>query len=213
MKNLPILFSSLALIGVVALVALKMSEQKGTSTHNSTPDKEVLADTKGRIAYINIDTFDAHYEYLKSKKADFEERKKGMTNELERSQQKFQQDYIAAERKAQAGTFTQAEYESTAKKLQQMKQSLEAREASLSEKLLAEQEEFNKDLQKRLDDFLEEYNKDKNFDYILSYSKALGLIMLTNDQLDITADVVEGMNARYAKEKGNDNKDTKKENK
>ena len=85
--------------------------------------------------------------------------------------------------------------------------------ATLTEKLLAEQDEFNKDLQKKLDDFLAEYNQDKNYDYILSYSKALGFIMLANDQLDITDDVVAGMNELYKQEAGKDNKEAKKKNK
>lgn len=212
MKNLSVLFSALALIGVIALFGLRMSENKTTGS-KKVVSKEQLSDTKGRIAYVNIDTLEAQYEYLKSKKGDFEERKKSMSGELERSQKQFQQDYVAAERKAQAGTLTEAEYETTAKRLQQMKQSLEAREAALTEQLMKEQDEFNKDLQQRLDAFLEEYNQDKNFDYILSYSKALGFIMLANDQLDITADVVNGMNELYKKEGPKENKEAKKKNK
>jgi len=212
MKNLSIFLSSLALVGVLVLLGLRMSENRKRDT-TSVASKEQLTDTKGRIAYVNIDTLEANYEYLKNKKKDFEERKKSMSSELENSQRQFQQDYVSAERKAQAGTLTQAEYETIAKRLQQMKQSLEAREAALTEKLLAEQDEFNKDLQKRLDEFLAVYNEDKNFDYILSYSKALGFIMLANDQLDITADVVAGMNESYKKEAVTENKEAKKKNK
>ncbi|MCB0697220.1 MAG: OmpH family outer membrane protein [Chitinophagaceae bacterium] len=214
MKNLSILFSTLAFVGVLALFGLRMSEHKSGATQGAA-DKEqsTNTDTRGRIAYVNIDSLEARYEYLKNKKADFEERKKGMSNELERSQRQFQQDYQSAERKAQAGTLTEAEYQSTAKRLQQMKQSLEAREAALTEKLLAEQDEFNKDLQQRLDNFLADYNKDKHYDYILSYSKSVGLIMLVNEELDITDEVVAGMNELYAKEATKENKDTKKKNK
>jgi len=212
MKNLSIFLSSLALVGVLVLLGLRMSENKKGDT-TLVASKEQLTDTKGRIAYVNIDTLEANYEYLKNKKKDFEERKKSMSSELENSQRQFQQDYVSAERKAQAGTLTQAEYETKAKRLQQMKQSLEAREAALTEKPLAEQDKFNKDLQKRLDEFLAVYNEDKNFDYILSYSKALGFIILANDQLDITADVVAGMNESYKKEAVTENKEAKKKNK
>lgn len=212
MKNLATLFSTLALVGVLALFALRMSETKGGTTTNNVNDGAEVA-TQGRIAYVNIDTLEANYDYLKNKKAEFEERKKGMSSELERSQKQFQRDYESAERKAQAGTLTQAEYESTAKRLQQMKQSLEAREAVLTEKLLAEQDEFNRDLQKRLDSYLADYNKDKHYDYIFSYSRAVGLIMLVNEQLEITDEVVAGMNELYAKESAKDNKEAKKKNK
>lgn len=207
MKNLAVVLSALALVGVIVLFGMKMSGGKSETNTGKAANKENVA-TNGRIAYVNIDTLEAQYEYLKTKKEDFEKRKQSMSDELERSQRKFQQDVRDAERKAQAQTFTQAEYESTMKRLQQMKQSLESREAALTEKLLKEQDEFNKDLQKRLDAFLEEYNKDKNFDYILSHSKSIGFIMLANDELDITAEVVEGMNAEYKK---NGNKADKKD--
>lgn len=212
MKNLSVLMSTLALIGVVALAGLRMAEKKPKADNAATATEHAIT-SAARIAYVNIDTLESQYEYLKTKKKDFEERKKGMSDELERSQRQFQQDYMAAERKANAGTLTQAEYESTSKRLVQMKQSLEAREAALTEKLLKEQDEFNKDLQKRLDEFLKEYNKDKHYDYILSHSKAVGFIMLANDELDITADVVNGMNELYKKEAAKENKDSKKKNK
>ncbi|HEY9176871.1 MAG TPA: OmpH family outer membrane protein [Flavipsychrobacter sp.] len=212
MKNLAILFSTLALVGVLALFGLRLAERAPASDKAAVNNQDQTI-SAARIAYVNIDTLEAQYEYLKTKRKDFEERKKGMSDELERSQRQFQQDYLAAERKAQAGTLTQAEYESTSKRLLQMKQSLEAREATLTEKLLAEQDEFNKDLQRRLDEFLKDYNKDKHYDYILSHSKALGFIMLANDQLDITADVVAGMNELYKDEASKENKEAKKKNK
>lgn len=211
MKNLSVLMSTLALIGVIALAGLRMTEKKPAD--DKTGDKAQSEMSAVRIAHVNIDTLESQYEYLKTKRKDFEERKKGMSDELERSQRQFQQDYIAAERKASAGTLTQTELESTSKRLMQMKQSLESREAALTEKLLAEQDEFNKDLQKRLDEFLKEYNKDKHYDYILSHSKAIGFIMLANDQLDITQDVVTGMNELYKKEADKEAKDIKKKNK
>lgn len=211
MKNLSLLLAGLALAGVIALFVMRTPGDKAKSTAGSGPEKvEMTTDTKGRIAYVDIDTLKAQYEYYKVKKADFETRQKAMSNELERSSRQFEQDYINAERKAQAGTMSQAEYEATGKRLQQMKQSLESREAALTNKLLEEQNEFNKDVMKRLDDFLLEYNKDKQFDYILSYSKELPTIMLVNPALNITADVVAGMNEKYKESAG---KDIKKENK
>lgn len=212
MKNWSLFIGTVALAGMTTLFAMCTSEKKPAPATSATTNENTTG-TAGRIAYVNIDTLKEKYELYKTKKTEFEEKEKAMTSELQRSGQKFQQDLMAADRKAQAGTLTQAEYEATAQRLQQMKQSLETREAALTEKLLAEQEEFNKDLQQRLDDFLKEYNKDKGYDYILSYSKALGFIMLANDQLDITADVVAGMNELYKKEATQENKEANKKNK
>jgi outer membrane protein len=83
-----------------------------------------------------------------------------------------------------------------------MQQTLEGRRQSLTEQLMKEQQEFNMDLKKRLDLFLDNYNKDKHFDYILSY-KADGSspVMYANKQFDITAEVTAGINAAVKTDK------------
>ena len=88
----------------------------------------------------------------------------------------------------------------------QMQQSLETRKQSLTDQLVKEQEEFNKDLKMRLDAFLEEYNKTKGYDYILSYTASGSAILYANKQFDITKDVVDGMNARAKNEENKKNK-------
>ncbi len=199
MKQLPTILSVLAFLGVIVLFGMKLSSGDNSAKNVSQEGESEYANRN--IVFINIDTLQEHYIYFQEKKNELEAHQKSMSEELKRSQQKFQNDYLAAQRKAQAGTLTQAEYESSVKKLSQMQQSLEARDAALTQKLLKEQEAFNKDLKDKLDEYLEVYNKDKNYDYILSYSKSLGNILLAKDMNDITAEIVEGMNKTYDNEK------------
>ena len=159
------------------------------------------------IAYVNIDSLEANYEYLKSERLKFQQRQDGMKAELERSAQQMRNDYAAAQRKMQAGTMTQAEAQATEKHLMQMQESLKTREDALSVQLMKEQEAFNTKLQDQLDKVLAEYNKDKKYDYILSYAKG-GSIMFANKALDITADVLRAMN-----EDSKNMKEAEKENK
>ena len=119
-----------------------------------------------------------------------------MQNELERSAQQFQTRVSDFQRKVQSNSITQAEGEATQKQLAQMQQSLQLREQALTEQLLKEKDAFNQKLHDDLNAFLEDYNKDKGYDYILSYSQVGSQILLANKALDITADVIEGMNAR-----------------
>lgn len=195
MKNLSVVLSALAFIGVVILFGMKFSG--GDSKKKSAEAAQTETTTQGKIAFVNIDSLEAKYEYLKIKQEELEAKNESMANELERSQQKFQQDYLNMQRKAQAGTLTQAEAEAAEKRLRQMSQSLESRKEALTQQLMNEQDEFNKDLKRRLDDFLSEYNKDKGYDYILSYSSVINSILLANDALDITNDVIDGMNEEY----------------
>lgn len=193
MKNVPIIFSSLALVGVLVLLGMQMSGNKKGNGSTGHLSSESGAGGNSRIAYVDIDTLEANYTYLKTKKEEFTRRQSSMKAELQNSAEQMQRDYANVQRKAQAGTLTQAEYQSAEKRLGQMQQSLQTREAALTEQLLKEQDEFNRELQTRLDKFLEEYNSDKRFDYILSYSKS-GSILYADKSLNITNEVIEGMN-------------------
>jgi len=208
MKNTATILSALSLVGVLILFGLHFSGKKGNSGSTSTTTAPLVNGT-GRIAYVNIDTLESQYEYLKNKKEQFKKRQADVDAELQRSAQQLQSDAAAFQKKVQEGKIaSQAEGEAGQRRLMQMQQSLETRKEVLTQQLLKEQDDFNKDLQKRLDAFLANYNKDKHFDYILSYAQG-GSILYTNKELDITSEVVKGMN----EEAKNDNNDTTKKNK
>ena len=190
MKGLASVFSILSFVGVVILFVLHFSGNKTAKSVTTTPSNNAIA---AHIVFVNIDTLEAHYDYLKSKKEDFAKRQEAMQLELQGSAEKMQKDYAELQKKAQAGTLSQSEGQVAQKRLEQMQQSLETRRQALTDQLVKEQEAFNKDLQKRIDSFLVTYNKDKNYDYIMSYT-ASGSIMYANKQLDITQDVIKGMN-------------------
>ncbi len=192
MKNLSVILSALALAGVIVLFLMR-GKSGDTTAAGNTPAVAAGIST-GRIAYVNLDTFNAKYDYLKSKREDFEKKQEGMKAELERSAKQFQNDAVAYQRKVQAGTISEAEAQATEKRLMQMQQSYKTREEALTGQLLDEQDAFNKELKQKLDSYLEEYNKDKKYDFILSYS-AGSPIIYANKALDITEDVLKGMNA------------------
>lgn len=206
MKNASIILSSVALVGVLVLFGMQMSgNKKGSGNADHASGSSVGG--SGRIAYVDIDTLEANYIYLKSKKEEFTKRQNSMKAELQSSAEQMQRDYANVQRKAQAGTLTEAEYQGAQKRLGQMQQSLQTREAALTEQLLKEQDDFNKELQARLDKFLEEYNKDRHYDYILSYSRS-GSILYADKNLNITKEVIDGMNKLP-----NDTSDTTKKKK
>jgi outer membrane protein len=197
MKNAPIILSVVAVIGVVVLFGLQFSGNKkaATSTHATV----AASDGHFKIAYVDVDTFEEHYDYLKTKREEFNKRQQSMQNELERSAQQYQKNVESYQRKAQSGGMTQAEGEATERQLLQMQQSLRLREQALTEQLLKEKDAFNKKLHDELDTFLKEYNKDKGYDYILSYSEEASQILLADEKYDITQDVIKGMNDRAKK--------------
>jgi outer membrane protein len=199
MKNLSTVLAALALLGVIVLFVLRGKDTKpasGSGSRRTTSSTVQGAAPSGRIAFVDIDSLEAHYDYFKSKKEEFTRRQAAIESELQRSGAQLQQQAADFQRKAQSGGFaSQAEGEAAGRRIQQMEQSLETRRQTLASGLLKDQDAFNADLQKRLDAFLADYVKDKGYDYVLSYSKA-GSILFANQSLNVTDDVIEGMNAR-----------------
>lgn len=194
-------FRALLLGTALTTLSLASCGDKKTDTHSAPATQNTTGApgtaAGGRIAYVNIDTLQEKYEYFRVKKAEMEKKAASLDAEVERMAQNLQNEYTAFQKKAQAGTLTQTEGEAGQRKLQQLQQNIENRRQTLGAQLMKEQEAFNKDLKKRLDNYLIKYNADKGYDYILSYAEG-GSILFANKALDITEDVVKGMNADAA---------------
>ena len=196
MKNLPIILSSLALLGVIILFGMKM----GSKNPAAATDTNIHNTPHTKIAYVDIDSFESNYDYLISQRAVFQKKQENMEAELKRSERQFNNSAQDFQKKVQSGNITEAEAIATEKKLMQMRESLMLREQSMTSELLKEKEAFNTKLHNDLDAFLKEYNEEKKFDYILSYSSIGSQILLSNPSFNITKDVIKGMNALSKKQ-------------
>jgi outer membrane protein len=198
MKNAALVLSSLSLVGVLVLFGIYFSHQKESAGSKTSTTQAASTSPAGssKLAYVNIDSFESGYTVMKTKQEEFKKRQEQMESELQRSYQQMQNDAAEVQKKAQANTLTQAEYNSAEKRLMQMQQSLENRKQTLSEQLLKERDDFNKSLKAGLDSFFEEYNKDRRYDFIFYYSPSGSSLLYVNKALDITNEVINGMNER-----------------
>lgn len=208
MKSISVYLSVFATIGVLVLAGMQLSASKSSNSKKAVVIEGGSTSATTNVAFVDIDSFQNNYTYLKAKREEFNKRQSSMQVELERSAQQLQSNAQAFQQKVQAGSISQSEGEATQRKLVQMQESLRLREQALTEQLLKEKDEFNEQLHNDLDAFLKEYNKDKKYDYILSYSKVGSPILLGSDALNITEDVIKGMNEQK-KEKANESKKKK----
>ncbi len=194
MKILPLILSILALIGVSFLLIKGTPTPKPTTVKvkNETTGKDVEVEMS-RIAYVDLDTMEAKYKVFGLKKTEFENREKKIQQELKSKAQALEASYMSLQKQAQAGTLTQAEGEKMQKSLIAKQEGLEKLRNDLGTKLMKDQDAFNKELKKKLDETVAEYNKDNRYDYVLSYSKE-GSIIHVNTALNITQDIVDLMN-------------------
>ena len=119
-------------------------------------------------------------------------------SEINRLGQDLQNSMATFQTQMQNGTIdSQQAYEKAEKNLANKQQNLENKRAQYAQNLMIEQENFNVALQDSLNNFIAEYNKSKKFDIILS--KAGSNILYANPKMDITKEVIDGLNKRYKK--------------
>lgn len=203
MKNLSLILNGILAIAVAilfyqvhvlkSLISQESSETPDLSVKPIITSNTTLADSK--IAYINTDSINEHYAYiadftkvLRAKKTNLEAQMQGMTA-------KFQREYEAFQQSAQAGIAPQAELMKTEENLKRQQQELANKELQM-QNLAVELEEKNMELNKNVKTFLKIFNNGK-FDYVLSYSDLMPTILLTNPKLDITPQVLQGLNEEY----------------
>ena len=149
-----------------------------------------------RIAFIEIDTLTAQYEFAKQTTMELEKKGTNARNTIQSKSQQLEKNVANFQQKLQNNGFASREQAENAQAaLQREQNNLVALQQRLEAELANEQQKFLQAFQDSLDNFLTDYNADKKFDLILNKAA----ILHAGKQYDITDDVVNGMNKRYKK--------------
>ena len=109
----------------------------------------------------------------------------------------LQQEAADFQRKLDNNAFLSRERaESEANKLQRKQQELQELEAKLTQDIMLENQNLNLQLADTLTAFLEEFNADGRYKMIIS-NTGKDNVLMADPKLDITAQVIEALNARY----------------
>jgi outer membrane protein len=151
----------------------------------------------GNIAYIEIDSLHENYLYYKGLKDELERRQKTGTQALEEKQKRFQARAGQLQQRAQS--MTPQEQEAAGKEMDNMQQELAKGKQDLDNELFELSSNMKTNVLKNVQNFLLEFNKDKKYDYILSYEP--GFMFYKDSTLNITSAVIDGLNEMDKKKK------------
>lgn len=187
------------LCATVALMA-SCGENKSTQPkENSLPKAGSKTETPAaKIAYVEIDSLVTQLEMCKEAKASLEAKGKSYEKNIAAKTQAFQKAYENFGKKMQTtGYKSQAEYEAAQKNLQRMQEEGAKYEQQCAATLAKEQDEFNNRLRDSLQSYIKVLNADHRYTMILS--KSGDNVLYADPTLDITDEVIKGMNKRYKK--------------
>ncbi|MBX3242338.1 MAG: OmpH family outer membrane protein [Chitinophagaceae bacterium] len=198
MKYLSLVLSVVALIlSGILLYQQKSSKEivKGISNKLETNDSVEVKPI--RIAYVDLDSMDARFEYYKVKMEAFEKKKEGLDRQLNNSYQNLDNKRIEFLRKGNA--ITQAEADAFKREYDQQLQYLENQRRKTEQDVQQEAMVMRDDIFSKINEYLEEYSRVKGYTYIFSYSRNANVFLYQDEANNITDEVINGLNDRFPK--------------
>lgn len=194
MKYISTILSVIALGFVVFLFVNQNRQIQQLKSHTETEKKP--GNNGFKIAYFDMDSLQANYDEFKDAQSALKAQENAMTQELSSLERANQKKIDGWREKGNA--MTPAEQGQAQQEYGQMQQQYATRKQNLEQALYKNTEDKKTKIRKSIEDYLREYNKQKNFSYIIQYD-ANSFIYTKDSVYNITGDLVDGLNAAYKK--------------
>lgn len=182
------------LIAVGVLYVLHFSDSNSPAQAEEEVVTSAAVPGNFQVAYVNSDSLLQNYDYFKDKaeeleakraklEAEYTNRAKGLQNEIN----DFQQN---------APNMTIAQAKAVEENLTKKQQNLIRYQQTLQQQLMGEESKVNNELYDKVASYLEQYGKKNNYQLVLTYTKGSG-VLYANDSLNITEQVINGLNEEY----------------
>ncbi|HLT82377.1 MAG TPA: OmpH family outer membrane protein [Cyclobacteriaceae bacterium] len=201
MKNLSLVINGVLLIAVAVLYYLHFSSRPGSAQGGSV----FASGDKPLIAFINSDSVLQNYEYLEVKRKELEEKTKKMEQEYRTRTEGLQTEINNYQRNV--GNMTLSQVRAVEEDLQRKQQNLRMYEQTLTQELMNEESKLNKELYDRVTAFLKKYGQKNGLHVVLKFDPSSD-VLFAGDSLDITNEVIRGLNQEYQQEGGTAASDT-----
>ncbi|MFI5162708.1 MAG: OmpH family outer membrane protein [Sphingobacteriales bacterium] len=153
------------------------------------------ATTAPTIVFVNADTLLSNYDYYKAEKAKMVTLSQKAQAEINAKGDAFQKKVAAYQKSASA--LTPAQKTATEKKLAAEQQGLQNLSQNTGKQLQDIEASENATLYERINTYLKTYTKAKGYKIVLTYSKSSPSMLYGDDSLDVTKEVLAGLNAEY----------------
>ena len=188
----------------VCAATLAFAACTGTPATKENPNATapVVAEGGLKIAYVDTDTLLAHYEYAKELEAELKAYRDQQEANGRQQVEKFQRDY--QDYLKNGSTLTLSQQQAKEAELKQRAERMATLEQELLAKVAERQITENTKLLNAIFAFVREYNQqNQQFDIILRKTFENTPVLYVNPAMDITQEILDGLNAEYAQVKKN----------
>jgi|GEM_PF-1352070 len=174
------------------------SENEGDAIEND--GIEIPKSIKGHIAFVNTDTLFEKYELFKNIKGQLEKKNRNLEKDLGTRLQNLEGEMVEAQQRAQAGGYTPNQLRDKEQEMMRKQEALAEYKATQTEKMMDEERKLNKQLMDAIKGFMSSYGPENKLNYVLGYTEGGGILYAV-DSLDITRQVLNGLNKKYRSKK------------
>lgn len=197
MKTSGKMFVSLAItMATVCITGCQNSpadKQAKTNAPASSGEKETAA---LKIAYVEVDSILTNYQFCIDHSKILEKRGESIQATLNSKGRALQNAAADFQQKVQQGTYTSQEQAMQAQtSLQKQQESLQNLQDKLGREFEEERQKYNDEMRDSIENFLKDYNVTHKYSIILS--KIESNILYADKAMNITQDVLNGLNKRY----------------
>jgi outer membrane protein len=197
MKQISTFAGWIALIAVAILYFLFFS-QPGLKRTSSGSGAAISDTAHFRIAYFNIDTLQEYYLEFKDAEEKMKAKESTSKNTLSAMSAHYQKRLAEIQAKAKSNTLTEIEGQAAQQELGRLENEYRQKDMELDQELKLMQMELMNALNKKVEAYLKEFNKDKGYAYVFSYQP--GMLMYYKDSIyDVTGEMIKGLNQAYKK--------------
>ncbi len=177
-----------------------------TSRGKKAATSEVYGNTKlseqFSTAWVNVDTLMSKYDMYFDMKKELEESSRKKESELNAKSRSFEKEAYDFQEKIQKGLVTRSEAQQLQNNLANKEQELYRLRDEMRIQLAEEEQVKLRIIHNSITEYLKDYNADKGYHIILSNTFG-GPVLYGHPALDITNEVLEGLNKRYSASRKN----------
>jgi len=199
MKNGLLVWNVLLTIAAGYLLITHFTKKKDGPIARDWKQDSLSVGRPFRLAYFEMDSVQTNAYMVKDVQAEIEKREKEYSGQLSQYEAAYRNKLQEYQQKERGGTMTQADYEKAQLDLKQLEDRLKGKRQELDQQYQDFVMRSQLNLKKAIEEFISEYNKEKQYTYIVSYEQ--GLFYYKDTVFNITADLVKGLNQQYKAKK------------
>lgn len=199
MKKLPLILGTVSIFAVAFLFVWEFAIPKEEAVESDIRD--VVDKLPGaKIAYVEIDSLILNFDMYFDLREDLINKQQESETQLNSGGRQYESGARDYEEKVRKGLVTRATAQQMEQELMQQQQELRNLAGQLENQLMEEEQVMNSKILDYIYEYLEEITGESDYDYILA-RRFGNPVMYADESLDITQEVLKGINYKYSQEK------------